>query len=136
MKTNRISAEHTAKLLLINLAEYSEAKGRELARFRISRDSLKRVSNRKTLREAFVFEVIDEMAQLGWSAIDTGTMESDNVLAFIMTSKIDAWPRLGVLRVLELARMKADLEDVHDAIDEAYDEHYPELEDDVLALED
>jgi hypothetical protein len=132
----RISAEHTAKALLINLAEYCETKGKDVSRFRISRDSLKRASNRKTLREAFVVEVIDEMAQLGWSSIDTGTMESDNELAFIQTSKIEVWPRLGVARVLKLVRMKGDLESVHESIDDAYEQYHPEQEDDLLALED
>ncbi|ORL52840.1 hypothetical protein B7H18_05030 [Pseudomonas putida] len=136
MTPNLISAQHTAKAILINLSIYSEIKGKEISRFRISRDSLKRASNRKALRESFVADVIDHLAQLNWSCVDRGTMASNNELAFIQTPKIEAWPRLGVSRVLKLVRAKRPLDDVESAIDEEYEEHYPEQEDDILALED
>ncbi|MBV7523435.1 hypothetical protein KW834_03315 [Pseudomonas sp. PDM29] len=136
MSTNRISAEHTAKALLINLALYKEGKGKDLSRFRISKKSLKLAANRLALREAFVAEVIDEMAQLGWSCIDEGTMTTEGELAFIQSDKIDVWPRLGVLRIRSLVRMKGSLEDVHEVIDDDYYQYYPEQDDDVLALDE
>lgn len=136
MSFKRISAEHTAKALLINLAEYCETKRKDVSRFRISRDSLKRASNRKTLRESFVTEVIDEMAQLGWSAIDIGTMESDNELAFIQTSKIEVWPRLGVHRIFKLVRKKKEVEEIHEEIDDVFEQYFPEQEEDSVAIDD
>lgn len=136
MSTNLISAQHTAKVLLINIAKYSALKGKEVSRFRISKDSLKRASNRKTLRVSFVADVIDSMAQLGWSCVDVDTMTSDNELAFIQTLKIDAWQRLGVNRILKLVKMKGDLEDVHEAIEDEYEEYFPEVEEDILDLDD
>lgn len=136
MSKNRISAEHTAKALLINLALYREGKSKDFSRFRISKKSLKAASNRLALRDAFVYDVIDEMAQLGWSCIDAGTMSTEGELAFIQTEKIEVWPRLGVLRIRSLVRMNCSLDDLHDVIDDDYYQHYPEQEDDVLALED
>lgn len=136
MSPNRINAEHTAKAILINLALYKEGKGKELSRFRISKKSLKLAANRLALREAFVIDVIDEMAQLGWSCIDAGTMATESELAFIQSDKIEVWPRLGVLRIRSLVRMKGSLEDVHEVIDDDYYLHYPDQDDDVLALDD
>jgi hypothetical protein len=135
MKMNRISAEHTAKALLINLALYREGKSKDLSRFRISKKSLKVASNRLALRDAFVIDVIDEMAQLGWSCIDPGTMSVEGELAFIQTDKIEVWPRLGVLRIRSLVRMKGELDDVQEVIDDDYLQHYPE-QDDPLGLDD
>ena len=136
MSTNLINAEHTAKALLINLAVYKEGKGKELSRFRISRKSLKLAANRIALRQAFVIDVIDEMAQLGWSCIDEGTMATEGELAFIQSDKIEVWPRLGVLRIRSLVRKKGSLEYVHELIDNDYYLHYPQQEDDVLALDE
>jgi len=136
MSTNRISSEHTAKAILINLAMYSEDKGKDLSRFRISKKSLKVAANRLTLREAFVIDVIDEMAQLGWSCIDVGTMATEGELAFIQTDKIDVWPRLGMIRITKFVRMRGSLDAVHEVIDDKYDEHYPEQEDQLLGLDD
>jgi hypothetical protein len=129
MQSNRIGAEHTAKVLLINLEDYCNEKGKAVSRFRMSRDSLKRASNRKTLRESFVIDVIDAMAQLGWSTVDPGTMDSDNELAFIRTSMIDGWTRIGVLRIRSLVRTKGSLDAVHDVIDEEFEKYFPEPED-------
>lgn len=127
MKTdNRINAAHTAKAILVNLAEYCDEKGKDLSRFRISRDSLKIAANRKTLREAFVVDVIDEMAQHGWSCIDVSTMTTNNELAFIQTPKVSVWPRLGAIRIKKLVGQKGSLDDVHQAISEEYEFHYPE----------
>lgn len=128
MSTNRISAEHTAKALLINLALYCGEKGKDLSRFRISRASIKLSANRLTLRESFLYDVIDEMAQLGWSCIAPGTMANDSDLAFIQTDKIDVWPKLGSGRVRSLVRRSIRLSEVQDFIDEEYDRHYPEQE--------
>lgn len=133
---NLLSSQHTAKAILINLARYSDEKGKELSRFRMSRDSLRRVSNRRTLRASFVSDVIDAMAQLGWSCVNTETMTSDSELAFIQTPKIEAWPRLGVHRVIKIVRMKKGVDEIQEIIDDQYNMYYPEPEEDVLALED
>lgn len=136
MTENRINAAHTAKAILVNLAEYCGEKGKELSRFRISRDSLKIAANRKTLKEAFVVDVIDEMAQHGWSCIDVGTMTTNNELAFIQTPKVAVWPRLGVNRVRKLVGRKGSLDDVHEAISEEYEYHYPEQASEFEAFDD
>lgn len=136
MSTNRISAEHTAKAILVNLAMYGETKGKELSRFRISKKSVKVAANRLALRESFVIEVIDEMAQLGWSCINTDTMASEGELAFIQTDKIDVWPRLGVIRIRPIVRAKTSLEKIEANIDEHYEQYYPEHEEEDFVLED
>lgn len=136
MSQNRISAEHTAKALLLNLALYGEGKGKDLSRFRISKKSLKTAANRLALRETFVADVIDEMAQLGWSCVNPETMTTEGELAFIQNDKIDVWPRLGVQRIRGVVRAKGSCEDVEAKIDEMYDDYYPEPEEDVLALDD
>lgn len=123
---NRLSAYHTALVLLINAERFAGDNSKQLSRFRVSKDSLRIASNRKALRETFIAEVVDEMMSLGWSAVDSGS--SDTELAFIQTSKISVWPRIGVSRIRKLVTQKTDLESLQEEIEDIFEELFPEPE--------
>jgi hypothetical protein len=90
----RPTAAEVAILVVFLMWSYDREKGRDTSRARISAKTLRTVSIRTKLREAFLDEFFDEMGTLGWTAFPVG----DN-FGLIRTETIDGWPRIGSSRV-------------------------------------
>ena len=80
----------TAALILILAELYDTEKKRTSSRFRLSRQTLRRIASRSRLEDGFIAEVAEELESLGWSTFPVG----DN-FAFIKTNVIDDWPRIA-----------------------------------------
>ncbi|MFX1735380.1 hypothetical protein PXJ20_02015 [Paraburkholderia sp. A1RI_3L] len=108
----------TAALVLLNAALYAEEKGRDVSRYRFSRESLRHTSGWYRLSQPFLESLAEELEALGWKLIDL----SDTELATIQVAKIDVWPKLGNKRLGEAGLLDASDEDIFDK----YDSHLPD----------
>lgn len=79
------------------IAAYDDEKDKRTTRARISSRTLRRMSVRAHLREAFLNDWTDEVAELGWAVFPVG----DN-FALIHTDTIESWTRIGSQRVRPL----------------------------------
>lgn len=91
----QLSPVSTAQALVANAMMYGEEKGREMNRFRFTMQGVKMVSGRALPSQQFLDEMRSVLAEMGWSMIRM----PDGDFAFIQTSKIDVWPRLGYGRL-------------------------------------
>jgi hypothetical protein len=80
----------TAALVLHLLKTYDDEKNKNSTRFRISRRSLRRISLRARLEDAFVDELFSELAGLGWAAFPI-----DDNIALVANTTVEDWPRIG-----------------------------------------
>ncbi|MEC6814274.1 hypothetical protein VXS05_04295 [Photobacterium toruni] len=98
MKRLLLSASETAKLILLNAADY-EADQREkkplrridVKRFILSERSLKRLCFRYRLDYRFLNQLTETMLDLGWFMIPTG----DSSYIFLRASATENWPKIG-----------------------------------------
>lgn len=126
---NRRSTRATAQLLAINAKLYEKERERQISRYRLSANTLRRLANRTAIRESFLLDLEEELAELNWMLV-----RLPGEYALVDLSKADSWVKLGWKRLYD-----ADGEDLlaasEDAIDEAYDKHFPP-EDDAESVED
>lgn len=93
--TNLLSAEETALVTAYLIHGYEQEKGKELTRFRLSRDSVRLLGLRANLRDAFAEEWRDALAsEWGWIAFPRG-----EEFGLIRSSAISGWVRLGTKRL-------------------------------------
>ncbi|HIF9535980.1 TPA: hypothetical protein ACX6S7_000167 [Photobacterium damselae] len=98
MKRLLLNASETAKLILLNAADY-EADQREkkplrridVKRFILSERSLKRLCFRYRLDHRFLNQLAEAMLDLGWFMIPTG----DSSYIFLRASATNNWPKIG-----------------------------------------
>lgn len=92
---------------------YDKEKCKNTSRFRISSKTLRRISGRAVLRDAFVEEWEDALFELGWSTLRVG-----DYFALIRTNTIDDWSRIGSARIRTvIERLRDDDPDVWDEIE-------------------
>lgn len=97
MAINR-SASTTARLLVINVKTYEEEKNREVSRYRLSHETLLRISGRKrNLREKFLSDLQDELVELDWVFFRSGAQ-----YAMVNVTKLDSWVKLSSKRIAPL----------------------------------
>lgn len=117
----KFSADVTARLLILNASGYGEEKARDVSRFRISRESIRRISGWKRLSESFIGQVVDEMAELGWLLFDL----NDTEFGAIQLNKVQSWVKLGAARVAHFRKNPDPEGAVYDAYDETFDSDWP-----------
>lgn len=97
MALNRSPAT-TSQLLVINVKTYEGEKDREVSRYRLSHETLLRISGRKrNLREKFLSDLRDELAERDWVFFRSGTE-----YAMVSVAKLDSWVKLSSKRVAPL----------------------------------
>ncbi|WP_110975099.1 hypothetical protein [Acinetobacter sp. WCHAc060042] len=114
----RKSVADTAKLILINVKLYELEKDKEVSRHRISRDTLKRISQRKAIQERFVKLLIDELSELGWTLIKV-----DNDYALIESEKLTSWIKLSSKRLREEEILNLESNE----LSQVFEEYYPNV---------
>jgi hypothetical protein len=92
----RQTPAHTAMLILINAKLYEREREKEISRYRFSLQSLRRISGRRAIRDRFVSELDDELAELGWHLIQLG-----NEFAVMELEKLESWVKLSSKRLDE-----------------------------------
>lgn len=110
----RLTAEQTALLLELMRQRREEEAGRTTTRYRISSATLRRISGRLRLRDTFLDELTDAMAELGWVIIPLG----DN-FGVLNGGAVEAWPRIASRRI------RRELQRAHDPSDNGF---FPALE--------
>lgn len=116
MPKKNLSAEHTAKLIVLNADFYGNEKDKLISRYKISLNTLRIISKRDAIREAFLAEVELELAELGWAFI----RNNEDECCFMVMATTGNWAKLSSKRLTDL------IEEGPDAIDQAY-EKYMEL---------
>jgi hypothetical protein len=101
----KLSATATAQALLVNAESYGVEKDRHVSRFRLTKNSLEMISGRALLTPQFLQDTNGALWEMNWSMI----VLPDGDFAFIETSKIGVWPRVGWGR-LEAALRASDPE--------------------------
>ncbi|MEV3805793.1 hypothetical protein RI528_20240 [Aeromonas veronii] len=98
MKRLLTTADETAKLILLNAADYEAAQREkkpsrriDIKRFILSERSLKRLSFRDRLDYRFIDQLAEAISELGWFMIPTG----NSSFIFLRASATDNWPRIG-----------------------------------------
>lgn len=102
----RLTAEEAALLTAYLIHLYETEKSKEVSRFRLSRDSVRRLGLRSNLREAFTAEWAEAMASdWGWIAFP-----HREEFGLIRISSVSGWVRIGTKRLSEdLGRLKRGL---------------------------
>lgn len=113
MSTQRLSAIHTAKLIVLNAHFYGLEKEKNITRYKISKNTLRVMSGRSSIRVSFLSELDYELAELGWMLIEN----HDDDLCFMLMSTTGNWAKLSSRRLNTL------IDEGADSIDESYDEN-------------
>ncbi|WP_312925306.1 hypothetical protein [Atlantibacter hermannii] len=108
----RHKALQTAKLLVLNAKLYENEKQKPVTRYKISKNTLRNISGRKTIRPAFIAEVEYELTELGWMLIEN----HEDELCFMIMATTGSWAKLSSKRLTDLIMSDSE------AIDEAYEE--------------
>jgi hypothetical protein len=99
MKVPRMqTARHTALLILINIAHYSEQKSRPVHRARFSENAIRRMSRRQRLKEAFIQDLSEELLNLEWCFF---CLPDGNGYGIVRVTATDSWAGLGTKRLSE-----------------------------------
>jgi hypothetical protein len=88
------SAPQVAILTVHLISAYDSEKDKVTTRARISAKTLRRISLRSVLREAFIQEWTDALGRLGWAAFPIG-----DHFALIQAKAITGWPRIASSRI-------------------------------------
>lgn len=121
MNRKRRTARATAQLILLNAKSYEEERGRQLSRYRFSQATLRKLAGRLALRDRFIADLEEEVAELGWLFFPFGAD-----FAVLNISKADSWTKLGWKRVKESGFLDQDDE----SIDGLFNEMVPDEPDD------
>lgn len=82
---------------MFSIQDYEDAKGKPVTRCRMSRDSVRMLAMRSSLREAFVAEWAEALeSDWGWIAFEHG-----GEYGLIRASAVEDWIRLGTKRMAE-----------------------------------
>jgi hypothetical protein len=92
-----LTAEETALYAAYLIDLYAREKGKEITRLRLSRNSLRLLSLRANLKQAFVDDWADELAtEWGWIAFPHG-----EEFGLIDASAVSGWVRIGTRRIAD-----------------------------------
>lgn len=111
MSKHRLSAAHTAKLIVLNAYFYGKEKDKSITRYKISKNTLRTMSGRSSIRSSFISELDYELAELGWMLVEN----HDDDLCFMIMSTTGNWAKLSSRRLNNL------IDEGADGIDEAYE---------------
>ena len=98
MDRENLSAKVTAKLL-ITVINHGKEKSKNITRARVSRKSFLKLSGRKRLRRAFLEEVRDCTADLGWTMIDV-----DKGFGLLQTHLARNWTKVSKNHVKDMRK--------------------------------
>lgn len=87
----KLSPEATAQALLVNADLYGTEKGRQISRFRFTVGNLEMISGNMLLTPQFLQGLNSALWEMGWSMVHL----PDGDFAFIESSKVSVWPRIG-----------------------------------------
>jgi hypothetical protein len=93
-----MNAYIVAMLMITNLHFYAEEKGKHYSRIRMSKNTVRKISDRSFLRDVFISELTDELHNLGWHFLEV----SDTEFAMIELDRISRWGKISSKRVGEL----------------------------------
>lgn len=113
-----IPAKNVAQLILVNMAAFNRATDKQLDSFSISKGLLRFLSNRETIRGAFLDELKACLLELGYVLIiykDGATR-----YAVISLDRIRSFRKLGAKYVRNAVDDLDDLEDIEDAYNEFF----------------
>jgi len=113
MSNHRLSASHTAKLIVLNAYFYGLEKDKHISRYKISKNTLRAMSGRSSIRASFLSELDYELAELGWMLVEN----HDDDLCFMVMATTGNWAKLSSRRLSTL------IDEGADSIDEAYENH-------------
>lgn len=117
MKQRR-TARATAQLIAINAKLYEKERERQITRYRFAVNTLRRLASRTAIRERFLTELEEELAELNWLLVRLA-----GEFAVVDLSKSDSWVKLSSKR---LQRAEEDFLVASDeCIEKMYDELYP-----------
>ncbi|MFU0967072.1 hypothetical protein [Kluyvera ascorbata] len=115
MSRIRISPEGTAKLIILNLDEYAKEKSKVITRYKISKETMRRISNRSNIHPGFIREVGNSLGELGWVLIES----NDDHYCFLKQDAMNNWAKLTAKRIKGLRAQGEE------AIADAYAISYP-----------
>lgn len=128
MKSYQPDASELAILVTLMIQRYSNERGRDLSRFRLARNSLRRLAIRDRLRDALVDEWIDAMAQdHGWTTFIHG-----EEFFLIKEESTRTWTKIATRRCDDLIKRlrKGDNSAIDDAEAEIEPDAGPDTDDD------
>jgi hypothetical protein len=128
MKPYQPSASELAILVVLLVQRYSRERGREVSRFRIARNSLRRLAIRDRLRDALVDEWIDIMAlQHGWL-----TFSHDEEFILLKAETTRTWTKIATKRCDDIIKRlrNGDGSAIDDAAGEIDEPSVPDEDDD------
>ncbi len=105
--TKRRTPRATAQLILINAKLYEREREREITRYRFSLQTLRRIAGRGALRQKFISDLDDELAELGWLLVPLGAE-----YAVMDLAKTDSWVKLSSKRLIEAGHLDIDEREV------------------------
>jgi|GEM_PF-6749817 len=117
---DRRSAKATAVLLILNAKIYEQEKEREVSRYRFTRQTLTKCSCRRVLRNSFLDQLDEELAELGWRFIQ---LEFD--YAIVDASKVNSWTKLSSKRLREKALLTMTDQELIDSYESKYGDESP-----------
>jgi hypothetical protein len=95
--SSRFTVEATALCTAYLIYLYQQEKGKDVTRFRLSRNSVRWLSCRATLKDAFVLDWMEELAsEYGWIAFPHG-----EEFGFVHASVVSGWVRIGTKRIVD-----------------------------------
>ena len=94
MHNHLLHPTEVAELVVYLSRAYDDEKGTETTRYRISADTLRRISGRASLRDSFLDDWESEMCHLGWSVLRVG-----DHFGLIHTKAISGWHRVSSRRI-------------------------------------
>jgi hypothetical protein len=121
----RLTPDEAALMTIFLVHRYELEKGKEVTRFRLSRNSVRLLGLRANLRDAFAEEWRDALAEWGWVAFPRG-----EEFGLVRSPVMDGWVRLGTKRIRDerkklrdgdsevLARVKKELTAAQTSVDE------------------
>lgn len=101
---------YQAALLILRAHEaYQAESDRALTRFRLSRKTMRRLSGRTNLRDAFIDDVKEEMIEFGWAMFPVGDQ-----YALLKLDRVDSWQRIAAGRIASELRNAIESPDSFD----------------------
>ncbi len=128
MKPYQPKASELAILVVLMIQRYSRERGREVSRFRLARNSLRRLAIRDRLRDALVDEWIDVMAlQHGWL-----TFAHDEEFILLKADSTRTWTKIATKRCDDIIKRLRNGDDsaINDAAGEIDGQSVPDEDDD------
>ena len=113
MKPYQPTAAELAILVILMIQRYSRERGREVSRFRLARNSLRRLAIRDRLRDALVDDWVDVMAlEHGWLVF-----AHDEEFLLLRADSSKTWTKIATKRCDDLIKRlrKGDTTAISDA---------------------